>query len=69
MKKFHGRENENVNLWFDCYKVILEMAGSSSEAAKLMPLFLEDAAYVSWAQLEESVKCDLRQVSKEFQRV
>ena len=69
VKKFHGRENENVNLWFDRYEVILEIAGSSSEAAKLMPLFLEDAAYATWAQMEESVKCDLRQVRKEFQRV
>ena len=48
VKKFHGRENENVNLWFDRYEVILEIAGSSSEAAKLMPLFLEDAAYTTW---------------------
>lgn len=69
VKKFHGKTGENVNQWFDRYEVILEMTESTADAAKLLPLFLEDAAYTTWSQLSESIKGDFKQIRKEFQRV
>ena len=66
VKKFHGRENENVSQWFERNQVILEMAGASDEAAKLIPLFLENTAYATWSELAESVKSDLQEIRKEF---
>ena len=60
VKKFHGTQSENVCQWYDRNAAITEMSEVKDEAAKLLPLFLEDAAYASWSQLDDSVKEDLR---------
>ena len=69
VKKFYGRDGEKVDQWFDRYQVIVDMAELSSDAVKMLPLFLEDAAYSTWSLMDETAGLDLASVRREFQRV
>ena len=76
VKRFSGKEDEDLDLWFDRFKVAMDITTSldtdakkEDEMARMMPLFLEGPAYKTWQQIPEKDRKDLSAVKKELKRV
>lgn len=76
VRKFHGEEEEDVELWLDRLHVAVEITSSAKdnaakkkEIADIMPLFLEGRAYSTWKQLSETDRKDLAIVEGALRRV
>ena len=76
VKRFGGKEDEDLDLWFDRFKVAMDITTTldtdgkkEEEMARLMPLFLEGSAYMTWKQIPEKERKNLSAVKKELKRV
>ncbi len=76
VKKFNGTECEDLELWFDRFKVAIDLTSRSKkddekekEMCKLIPLFVDGAAYRTWKQIPDADKEDLTLVKDALRRV
>ena len=58
VKKFKGEAGEDIELWLDRFKIAIDLTSTAADDAtkkkemtRLVPLFLESAAYATWKQL------------------
>lgn len=74
-KKFSGARGEDVEQWFDKFlltaDITIEKAEDKSAAklARILPIFLEGAAYATWKQIHPAKRDDLNAVKSELFRV
>lgn len=76
VSKFSGGPHEDLEQWFDKLTVSVELmlegetgVDVSKKLTKLMPLFLDGAAYATWKQLSTSQKESLEEIKNALRRV
>jgi hypothetical protein len=76
VKKFEGGTDDNIELWLDRFHVAIDITTKTTtddekekEMAKIMPLFLDGAAYNTWKQLGDADRKDLKKVESALRRV
>ena len=74
VRKFSGASGEDLEQWLDRFEVAVDLTGESTQeekektAGRLIPLFLDGAAYSTWKQIPtgrndlDTVKTALRRV-------
>jgi len=76
VRKFEGRADEKIELWLDRFRVAVDLTTKAKsdeekekEMVKLVPLFLDGAAYTTWKQLSETDRSDMKEVESALRRV
>lgn len=74
VKRFKGERGEDLEQWLERFETAVSITHAAKstteeEMLKLMPLFLEGAAYRTWKQLNATQKNDINEVRKALRRV
>ena len=76
VRKFRGDTGEDIDIWLDRFQVAIDLTSSAAdqtakdkEMAKLMPLFLEAAAYATWKQIPPGDRENLTVIKSDLRRV
>ena len=77
VKKFRGELGEDVEQWLERFQTAVAVISDADvseeeqreQIAKLMPLFLEGAAYTTWKQLTVEERKDLQEIKGALRRV
>ncbi len=67
--RFNGDNNDDVELWIDKINVAVKIYGSKEEIGKLIPLFLNGSAYITWKQMDEEKQNNLDEIFQSLRKV